>query len=52
MTEARKTRIVGGLSFFERYLMLVEICKLTAGWFPCELEKATLPDPCCIRFCE
>jgi ACR3 family arsenite transporter len=28
--------------------MLVEICKLTAGWFPREPEKATLLDPRCI----
>jgi ACR3 family arsenite transporter len=40
--------VVGVLIEVPVMLMLVEICKLTAGWFPREPEKATLPDPRCI----
>lgn len=29
-------------------LMLVEVCKRTAFWFPRQPEKATLPDPRCV----
>jgi ACR3 family arsenite transporter len=40
--------VVGVLIEVPVMLMLVEICKLTAGWFPREPEKATLLDPRCI----
>jgi ACR3 family arsenite transporter len=41
--------VVGVLIEVPVMLMLVEICKRTAFWFPREPEKATLPDPRCIR---
>lgn len=41
--------VVGVLIEVPVMLMLVEICKKTAMWFPREPEKATLPDPRCIR---
>lgn len=40
--------VVGVLIEVPVMLMLVEICKRTAFWFPREPEKATLPDPRCI----
>ncbi len=40
--------VVGVLIEVPVMLMLVEICKKTAYWFPREPEKATLPDPRCI----
>ncbi|PMB17656.1 arsenical-resistance protein, partial [Fischerella thermalis CCMEE 5319] len=39
--------VVGVLIEVPVMLMLVEFCKRTAGWFPREPEKATLPDPRC-----
>ncbi len=42
--------VVGVLIEVPVMLMLVEICKLTASWFPREPEKATLPDPRCIPY--
>lgn len=41
--------VVGVLIEVPVMLMLVEFCKGTAFWFPREPEKATLPDPRCIR---
>ncbi|MBW4647032.1 MAG: ACR3 family arsenite efflux transporter [Goleter apudmare HA4340-LM2] len=41
--------VVGVLIEVPVMLMLVEVCKRTAPWFPRELEKATLRDPRCIR---
>ena len=41
--------VVGVLIEVPVMLMLVEICKRTAFWFPRQPEKATLPDPRCIR---
>ena len=41
--------VVGVLIEVPVMLMLVEFCKKTAFWFPREPEKATLPDPRCIR---
>ena len=41
--------VVGVLIEVPVMLMLVEICKKTAFWFPREPEKATLPDPRCVR---
>ena len=41
--------VVGVLIEVPVMLMLVEICKKTAFWFPREPEKATLPDPRCIN---
>lgn len=41
--------VVGVLIEVPVMLMLVEICKRSAMWFPREPEKATLPDPRCIR---
>ncbi|HIK43216.1 ACR3 family arsenite efflux transporter [Thermoleptolyngbya sp. M55_K2018_002] len=41
--------VVGVLIEVPVMLMLVEVCKRTAFWFPREPEKATLPDPRCIR---
>jgi ACR3 family arsenite transporter len=41
--------VVGVLIEVPVMLMLVEVCKRTASWFPREPEKATLPDPRCIR---
>ncbi|AFZ17542.1 ACR3 family arsenite efflux transporter [Allocoleopsis franciscana] len=40
--------VVGVLIEVPVMLMLVEVCKRTAMWFPRELEKATLRDPRCI----
>jgi ACR3 family arsenite transporter len=40
--------VVGVLIEVPVMLMLVEICKRTAFWFPREPEKATLPDPRCV----
>jgi ACR3 family arsenite transporter len=39
--------VVGVLIEVPVMLMLVQLCKRTAAWFPRELEKATLPDPRC-----
>jgi len=39
--------VVGVLIEVPTMLMLVELCKRTASWFPREPEKATLPDPRC-----
>lgn len=41
--------VVGVLIEVPVMLMLVELCKRTAAWFPREPEKATLPDPRCIQ---
>ncbi|MGB7487993.1 MAG: ACR3 family arsenite efflux transporter [Phormidesmis sp.] len=41
--------VVGVLIEVPLMLMLVELCKRTASWFPREPEKATLPDPRCIH---
>ncbi len=41
--------VVGVLIEVPVMLMLVEFCKKTAFWFPREPEKATLPDPRCVR---
>jgi len=41
--------VVGVLIEVPLMLMLVEVCKKTAFWFPREPEKATLPDPRCAR---
>jgi ACR3 family arsenite transporter len=41
--------VVGVLIEVPVMLMLVEVCKRTAHWFPRQPEKATLPDPRCIR---
>ncbi len=41
--------VVGVLIEVPVMLMLVEICKRTAFWFPREPEKATLTDPRCAR---
>ncbi|NER00368.1 MAG: ACR3 family arsenite efflux transporter [Cyanothece sp. SIO2G6] len=41
--------VVGVLIEVPVMLMLVEVCKRTAFWFPREPEKATLPDPRCMR---
>lgn len=41
--------VVGVLIEVPVMLMLVEFCKRTAFWFPRQPEKATLPDPRCIR---
>ncbi|MBD1847329.1 ACR3 family arsenite efflux transporter [Cyanobacteria bacterium FACHB-63] len=40
--------VVGVLIEVPVMLMLVEVCKRTAAWFPREPEKATLRDPRCI----
>lgn len=40
--------VVGVLIEVPVMLMLVEICKHTAAWFPREAEKATLRDPRCV----
>ncbi|MGB3295062.1 MAG: ACR3 family arsenite efflux transporter [Phormidesmis sp.] len=40
--------VVGVLIEVPTMLMLVELCKRTANWFPREPEKATLRDPRCI----
>ncbi|MGJ3254157.1 MAG: ACR3 family arsenite efflux transporter [Elainellaceae cyanobacterium] len=41
--------VVGVLIEVPVMLMLVEICKNTAFWFPRDPEKATLPDPRCLK---
>lgn len=41
--------VVGVLIEVPVMLMLVEVCKRTAFWFPREPEKATLLDPRCIK---
>ena len=41
--------VVGVLIEVPIMLMLVELCKKTASWFPREPEKATLLDPRCIH---
>ncbi|HEY9737224.1 MAG TPA: ACR3 family arsenite efflux transporter [Trichocoleus sp.] len=41
--------VVGVLIEVPVMLMLVEVCKRTAFWFPRQPEKATLPDPRCMR---
>ncbi len=41
--------VVGVLIEVPTMLMLVELCKRTAFWFPRHPEKATLPDPRCIK---
>ncbi|MEM9002771.1 MAG: ACR3 family arsenite efflux transporter [Cyanobacteria bacterium P01_F01_bin.86] len=41
--------VVGVLIEVPLMLMLVEVCKRTAFWFPREPDKATLPDPRCAR---
>ena len=41
--------VVGVLIEVPVMLMLVEFCKKTAFWFPREPEKATLPDPRCLK---
>ncbi|MEL6128593.1 MAG: arsenical-resistance protein, partial [Cyanobacteria bacterium J06628_4] len=41
--------VVGVLIEVPVMLMLVAICKRTAFWFSREPQKATLPDPRCIR---
>ncbi len=41
--------VVGVLIEVPVMLMLVEVCKKTAFWFPREPDKATLPDPRCAR---
>jgi ACR3 family arsenite transporter len=40
--------VVGVLIEVPAMLMLVEVCKRTAMWFPREPEKATLRDPRCV----
>lgn len=40
--------VVGVLIEVPVMLMLVEVCKRTAGWFPREPEKASLCDPRCV----
>jgi ACR3 family arsenite transporter len=42
--------VVGVLIEVPVMLMLVEVCKQTAFWFPREPEKATLPDPRCLKY--
>jgi arsenite transporter len=42
--------VVGVLIEVPVMLMLVEVCKRTASWFPRQPEKATLPDPRCISY--
>ncbi|MEM9771767.1 MAG: ACR3 family arsenite efflux transporter, partial [Cyanobacteria bacterium P01_D01_bin.73] len=41
--------VVGVLIEVPVMLMLVEFCKRTAFWFPREPEKASLPDPRCLK---
>ncbi|MBE9157355.1 ACR3 family arsenite efflux transporter [Nodosilinea sp. LEGE 06152] len=41
--------VVGVLIEVPLMLMLVEFCKRTAFWFPRQPEKATLPDPRCVK---
>jgi ACR3 family arsenite transporter len=41
--------VVGVLIEVPVMLMLVEVCKRTAFWFPRHPDKATLPDPRCAR---
>jgi len=42
--------VVGVLIEVPVMLMLVGFCKHTAFWFPREPEKATLPDPRCLKY--
>ncbi len=42
--------VVGVLIEVPVMLMLVGFCKRTAFWFPREPEKATLPDPRCLKY--
>ncbi|MGD1904912.1 MAG: ACR3 family arsenite efflux transporter [Leptolyngbyaceae cyanobacterium] len=42
--------VVGVLIEVPLMLMLVEVCKRTAFWFPREPHKATLPDPRCLKY--
>ncbi|OCQ96583.1 arsenical-resistance protein [Nostoc sp. MBR 210] len=44
--------VVGVLIEVPVMLMLVEVCKRTASWFPREPEKATLLDPRCFGDCK
>jgi ACR3 family arsenite transporter len=41
--------VVGVLIEVPLMLFLVEVCKRTAPWFPRHPEKATLPDPRCVK---
>ena len=41
--------VVGVLIEVPVMLMLVEVCKRTAFWFPREPDKASLPDPRCLQ---
>jgi ACR3 family arsenite transporter len=41
--------VVGVLIEVPVMLLLVEVCKRTAAWFPRKLETATLPDPRCLN---
>jgi ACR3 family arsenite transporter len=41
--------VVGVLIEVPVMLILVEVCKRTAFWFPREPEKATLLDPRCVN---
>jgi len=42
--------VVGVLIEVPVMLILVGFCKYTAFWFPREPEKATLPDPRCLKY--
>ncbi|MEO1134321.1 MAG: ACR3 family arsenite efflux transporter, partial [Cyanobacteria bacterium J06639_1] len=42
--------VVGVLIEVPVMLMLVEVCKRTAFWFPREPDKACLPDPRCLKY--
>ncbi|MGB5594150.1 MAG: ACR3 family arsenite efflux transporter [Crocosphaera sp.] len=44
--------VVGVLIEVPVMLMLVEVCKKTAFWFPRDPEKATLLDPRCVNSCK
>jgi ACR3 family arsenite transporter len=44
--------VVGVLIEVPVMLMLVEVCKKTAFWFPRDPEKATLLDPRCLSSCK
>ncbi len=44
--------VVGVLIEVPVMLMLVEVCKKTAFWFPRDPEKATLLDPRCVSSCK
>ncbi|MFS8907647.1 arsenical-resistance protein, partial [Synechococcus sp. OH2] len=41
--------VVGVLIEVPVMLMLVEVCKRTAFYFPRQPEKASLPDPRCLK---